>query len=218
MSDLQKFTVVTSSGARGYVLRRARFLDRSDQNKVVLDDGSELVVPSDALEVQGDGSFLLRDHTAETVVPLEMEQQFDAPPASRMNGADARPSAVQAPTEAAYSEESTRHETTNPAREMRKTVSEDNDVRFDEQLFADEVAIERVPVNRIVDEAPQTRQEGDVLVIPVLEEVVTVQKRLLLKEEVRVHRKRNEVTQPRRVVLHGSETRILGSDGRVIEP
>ncbi|MFD1693079.1 DUF2382 domain-containing protein [Azotobacter chroococcum] len=35
---------------------------------------------------------------------------------------------------------------------------------------------------------PQVRQEGDVTVIPVLEEVLVVEKRLVLKEELRVRR------------------------------
>jgi uncharacterized protein (TIGR02271 family) len=54
----------------------------------------------------------------------------------------------------------------------------------------EEVQIERVPVNRPVDSAPEPRQEGDTLIIPVVEEVLVVEKRLVVKEEVRVTRRR----------------------------
>ncbi|WP_376090587.1 DUF2382 domain-containing protein [Roseomonas sp. CCTCC AB2023176] len=48
------------------------------------------------------------------------------------------------------------------------------------------VEIERRPVGETVTEIPRVRQEGDVLIIPVIEEVLVVEKRLVLREEVRV--------------------------------
>lgn len=52
-----------------------------------------------------------------------------------------------------------------------------------------QVEVVRVPVNRVVDRAPSVRTEGDVTVIPVLEEVLIVEKRLMLKEELHIMRK-----------------------------
>jgi len=46
--------------------------------------------------------------------------------------------------------------------------------------------IERVPMGREVTAAPETRQEGDVLVIPVVEEILVVERRLVLREEIRL--------------------------------
>lgn len=48
------------------------------------------------------------------------------------------------------------------------------------------VEIRRVPIDRFVDEAPPTREEDGVTIIPVLEEVVVT--RLRLVEEVRIRR------------------------------
>lgn len=225
MAEYQKFTVITSNGVRGYVLRKARFLDRSEQNTVVLDDGRELVVPSDALEIQNDGTFRLVEerlhdigqrggsapHDEEIVDPV-VARQFEAPPAAEMSRADVRASALQAPNE--IGEMSDRGE----SQATTRTNGTSREVNLDERLFADEVAVERVPVNRIVDQMPETRQDGDVLIVPVVEEVLTIQKRLLLKEEVRIQRRRNEVQQPRRIVLTDDETRVIGSDGRDITP
>jgi uncharacterized protein (TIGR02271 family) len=71
-----------------------------------------------------------------------------------------------------------------------RTVVDEKLVRVSEQLERDDVTIERVTVNREVTEVPAVREENGVLIIPVLEEVVVVEKRLLLKEELHVHRNR----------------------------
>ncbi|MFC0388724.1 DUF2382 domain-containing protein [Muricoccus vinaceus] len=44
--------------------------------------------------------------------------------------------------------------------------------------------VERRPVGRVVTEAPAVRQEGNVIIVPVVEEVLVVEKRLMLREEV----------------------------------
>lgn len=55
---------------------------------------------------------------------------------------------------------------------------------------ADAVSVERVPVDRLVDERREPWQEGDTLVVPVYAEVEVVQRRLLLVEELRLVRRR----------------------------
>jgi uncharacterized protein (TIGR02271 family) len=54
----------------------------------------------------------------------------------------------------------------------------------------EEVNVERVPVNAAVspDAVPLAREEDGVLIVPVLEEVLVVQKVLMLKEELRITR------------------------------
>jgi uncharacterized protein (TIGR02271 family) len=58
-----------------------------------------------------------------------------------------------------------------------------------ETLRGRRVEVERVAVGRTLAEGeapPQTREEGDTLVIPVVEETALVIKRLVLREEVRL--------------------------------
>lgn len=55
-------------------------------------------------------------------------------------------------------------------------------------LVHERVEIERVAIDRIVDAVPPVRQEGDVTVLSVVEEVLVLERRLVLKEEVRVRR------------------------------
>ncbi|MBE7190741.1 DUF2382 domain-containing protein [Jatrophihabitans endophyticus] len=69
----------------------------------------------------------------------------------------------------------------------RVTVSTVTSVRQEQVellLASTRVEIEHVPVGRFVEEIPDTRTEGDCIVIPMVEEVVV--KRLFLREEVRV--------------------------------
>ncbi|ANY84794.1 hypothetical protein BB934_39160 (plasmid) [Microvirga ossetica] len=51
------------------------------------------------------------------------------------------------------------------------------------------VDVTRVPIDRIVETAPEIRTEGDVTIVPALEEVLVVEKRLVLKEEVHIRRR-----------------------------
>lgn len=55
-------------------------------------------------------------------------------------------------------------------------------------LARERVEVRRVSIGREVAEAPQIRVEGDVTIIPVLEEVVVVETRLRLVEEIHVRR------------------------------
>ena len=63
----------------------------------------------------------------------------------------------------------------------------------DLELRSGEATIERVPVNLVVELPPAIRQEGDTIIVPILEEIVVVEKRLLLKEEI--HIRRQEIVQ-----------------------
>lgn len=64
------------------------------------------------------------------------------------------------------------------------------DTAIRETLHGEEVQIERVAIGREVTTAPAIRHEegGAVLVVPVVEEILVVERRLVLKEEVRIRR------------------------------
>ena len=69
------------------------------------------------------------------------------------------------------------------------TVVDEEKLNLTELLERDVVEIERVPVGKEVAQAPLPFEEGDVLVIPVIEERLIVEKRLVVVEEVRVRRR-----------------------------
>jgi uncharacterized protein (TIGR02271 family) len=66
--------------------------------------------------------------------------------------------------------------------------------RVSEPVATDVVDVQRVPVGRVVDQAPAVRQEGDVMVVPVVKERMVIRKELVLVEEIRLTRRR-EVQQ-----------------------
>ena len=55
-------------------------------------------------------------------------------------------------------------------------------------LGQETVEVTRVPIDRQVETAPAIRTEGDVTIVPVLEEILVVEKRLVLKEEIHIRR------------------------------
>ena len=71
----------------------------------------------------------------------------------------------------------------------------------DQPLFKTEVEIKRVAVGQFVDAPPAVRYEQDVMIIPVMEEVLVVEKRLRVKEEVYISQKREEYRNPQQVTL-----------------
>jgi uncharacterized protein (TIGR02271 family) len=88
------------------------------------------------------------------------------------------------------------------------TVTRESEQLVEELLEHEHVEIERVAIDKQVDKAPPVRQEGDTLIIPILEEIVVVERRLLLKEEVRVHRTREKQPYRERVVVRKQEAVI----------
>ena len=88
------------------------------------------------------------------------------------------------------------------------TVTRQHEELVEALLEHDNVEIERTTVGREVDQAPMVREEGDTLIIPIVEEVVVVERRLVLKEEVRVRRKRETQPYQQRVVVRKQEAVI----------
>jgi stress response protein YsnF len=86
-----------------------------------------------------------------------------------------------------------------------RTVVREAEELVDEPFSVERVEVERVPVGRWVEAPPGVRQEGETTVIPVLEEVVVVEKRLRLVEEVRVTRRRRTERAAERVTLRREE-------------
>ena len=55
-------------------------------------------------------------------------------------------------------------------------------------LRRETVEVTRVPIDQVVEAVPEIRTEGDLMIVPVVEEVVVIEKRLVLKEEIHIRR------------------------------
>jgi len=69
-----------------------------------------------------------------------------------------------------------------------QTIVETVDELARATLEEDSLDIKRVSVEKVVAESPAIRSEGDVTIIPIVEERMIVEKRLVLVEEVHIRR------------------------------
>jgi uncharacterized protein (TIGR02271 family) len=157
---------------------------------IQLDTGQQLLVSAEALVQQQDGSYYLpltleelEPHRWElcseagktTVIPV-IEEELDVQKRALETG------------------------------KVRVTkVVHEQETLVDEPLYHDEVEVERVLIDRVVDGPLPVRYENDTIIVPIMEEVLVVEKRLILKEEVHIHKRRVETHQPQQMTLRREE-------------
>lgn len=90
---------------------------------------------------------------------------------------------------------------------VSKTVHEEQQV-VDVPVIQEEVNVERVAINQYVATPPAVRYEGDTMIMPILREVLVVEKRLLLVEEVRITKHQTETRTPQQVTLRKEEIHL----------
>jgi stress response protein YsnF len=78
----------------------------------------------------------------------------------------------------------------------------------------EEVQVKRVPINRVVEAPVPVRHVGNTMIISLLEEVLVVEKRLMLKEELHITKGEIETYKPQRVTLRNEEAVVerVGDD------
>ena len=92
---------------------------------------------------------------------------------------------------------------------VRVSVGTQSNTHLVDEILRDRlVEIERLPIGRTVTDAPPVREEGDTLVIPVLEEVLVVERRLVLREEVRVRLRVDERRHAEPVLLRRQDAAV----------
>lgn len=87
-----------------------------------------------------------------------------------------------------------------------RTSPEEKEVLVRDEVRRERVEVERVPIGQDVAEAPPVRIEGEVTIVPVLEERLVVEKRLVLVEEL--HLRRITRTEPVEVPVTLRRTRV----------
>jgi uncharacterized protein (TIGR02271 family) len=87
-------------------------------------------------------------------------------------------------------------------------VTRSHEQMVDELLRHETVEVDRIPIDRPVDAMPSVRQEGDVTIVPVVEEVLQVERRLILKEEVHIRRIQQTERYQEAVTLRKQEALI----------
>jgi uncharacterized protein (TIGR02271 family) len=131
-----------------------------------------------------------------------VEDREDAPESSRGDAsAGPDPQTLRLWAEAVSFE----RETVETGRVRVRLVTREHPETVELPLTKETFEVDRVPIGREIDAAPSPRQEGDTLVIPVVEEVIVTERRLVLKEELRLRRVRTTEQHRETVVLRRQE-------------
>lgn len=191
----EQVVVVDQDGVRGTLDPQA--LQRREQEVRITYNGNRHVqAPRAMLEQQADGSYRL---------PLRLST-LESNARLLKSGEGAVIPIVQ---EEAHIEK--RMVERNRTR-ITKQVHTEEEV-IDTPLRQERVQVEHVPIEQLIDSPATTRYDGDTLVIPVMEEVLMIEKKLLLKEEVRVTKYVGETDHRETVTLRREEVAVDRTPG-----
>jgi uncharacterized protein (TIGR02271 family) len=191
MADADYARVVSEGGLRGTILGPSDTGD--DDVAIVLDDGREISAPASSLTRRNDGAWLIDTNRAglgaleerhvdrsdsETVIPV-VSEELDI---------DRRKTPV------------------STVRVAKHVTERQEEVSM--PLTRERVDVRRVLVDRPVDGPLPVRREGDTLILPVVEEIAVVQKRLVLKEEIHATRRRSTEQHEQTVTLRSEHAEV----------
>lgn len=200
MSELASNQVISKDGVRGTLVDGLPTDATTRHVRIQFETGQQVLVPVDALAAQAEGRYY---YLALRLDELEQQGGVSIQPADQ-------PYVVPVVEEVL---DVTRRQVEVGRVRIQKHVHERTEV-IDEPLLRDNVSVTRVPVNRVIEQPVGVRQEGETLIVPVLEEVLVVEKRLLLVEEVHITRHTTETRQPEEVTLRREEVTIERSDSQ----
>ena len=184
--------VVTTDGFRGVVDSEVMPLAEQPAVAVRFEHGERLIIPVNFLDPQQDGTYVLNMNFAEVH--------------TRWQEVPSRTETLTIPVTEERLVRQKRKVETGRVRVTKRVSTHVEQV--DQPLVQETVHVERVVVNRPVDEPVPARHEGDTLIIPVFEETLVVRKQLVLKEELRVTRRRTESHRPQQVTLRREEVSV----------
>ena len=201
MSEAEPVQIIDASGFSFSAWLRPADEDAS-QMRLQLTDGTQFVVPQDLLVPAGDGRYTLsvnlREYVRRTPEAL----------------GDAEETVVSLAEETL---QVGKRKVERGRVRLHKTVTERLET-VELALMREEVEVERVSINRPVEEAASVRYEDDVMVIPRYEEVLVVTKQLVLIEELRVRTVRSERREPQQVTLRREELSVERGDSFDADP
>jgi uncharacterized protein (TIGR02271 family) len=197
MRDAGTFEVIGRDGLKGTLVDPVPSKTSGAPVRVRLDRGPTIEVPASMLERDRDGTYHIPLGPADfeqdqTVVPVLAEELVVDKEAVPTGGI-----------------------------RVHRRVQEHDEV-VDLPLLKEHVDVRRVIVDREVEGPLPVRREGDTTIVPIVEEVLVISKRFVLREEVHITRTVHEERHQERVTLKRHEAEIeevdSGGRGRRIEP
>lgn len=192
MSDIAGKPFIGDGELKGTIVGEHQSSDTSEPSILLqLANEQRVVVPRSLLVAKDDGTYF---------VPLTMQ---DIAMTERV-GSDGETIIIPVAVEEIVIEKRTVE--VGKVR-IQKVVREHEEI-VDEPLLREEVSVERVAINQMVDQPTQSRYENDVLIVPVFEEVLVVEKRLMLKEELHIAKRQTTHQEPQQVTVRREEVNV----------
>jgi uncharacterized protein (TIGR02271 family) len=173
---------------------------------VHLENGEQAFVPADELRLQNDGTFTLPFSFSELMQLAAPDRSAAGGERMSSRGREDENETVVVPVIAEKLDVQKRKVDSGGVR-IKKIVHEREEI-IDEPLIREEVQVKRVPVNRVVEGPIPVRHVGNTMIVSLLEEVLVVEKRLMLKEELHITKGEVETYKPQRVTLRTEEATI----------
>jgi uncharacterized protein (TIGR02271 family) len=184
MAEQDHAQVIGENGLTGIVLGPSN--TSPNEIAIALDDGREISVHPSALTLRPGGVWYLRsddsDKKDQTVIPV-IAEELDIGKRKRVTGA---------------------------VRVQKKAVPHDEKVSM--PLTSERADVKRVLIDKPVDGPLPVRREGDTIIMPVVEEVAVFEKRMILKEEIHITRRRTTQQHQETVTLHTEQADVQRTD------
>jgi Uncharacterized protein conserved in bacteria len=194
MDSADSKTVTDTEGICGRVVSASPDVRSTAAYMVVqLDNGPQVLVPTHLLIPQPDGSYVLPCCLAE----LE-------PAGSEHRVHQDEPLVIPVVVE----ELEVQKQVVETGKVRLTKVVHERETLVDEPLWRENVTITRVPMERVVEGPVPVREEEGTTILSVVEEVLVVEKRWMLREEIHIRQERRETHQPQRITLRSEEVQI----------
>jgi len=186
--------VQDKDGVWGTVVSGSPYLFGKEAQVVVqTESGQQFLVPTDLLVPQPDGSYALPLRLAEL-------EHYGSEPGVHQNEPLVVPVVVE--------ELDVQKRVVETGKVRIIKVVHERETLVDEPLLRDNVAISRLPMQRVVEGPIPVREENGTMIISVVEEVLVVEKRWMLREEIHIRKQRTETHQPQQITLRSEDVQV----------
>lgn len=210
-SQIDYLIVRDSDQQRGVVAAQEMNDEQLERVTVHWGTGGRLVLPKSVLTRQPDGTFSIPfafSSAADSSVARDAEvvRRERVAPAAESADTEAGEVLAVVPVVAETVSVSKRDVEAGVVR-ITKTVREDETL-VDEPFMREEVDVERHTINRYIDGPMKVRHEGDTMIVPIVEEVLVIEKRLLLKEELHIRKRKVVERHAETITLRREEAHV----------
>jgi uncharacterized protein (TIGR02271 family) len=160
---------------------------------VQTESGQQFLVPTEFLVPQPDGSYALPLRLAEL-------EPYGSEPSVPQNESLVVPVVVE--------ELDVQKRTVETGTVRITKVVRERETLVDEPLLRENVAISRLLMQRVVEGPIPIREDNGTTIISVVEEVLVVEKRWMLREEIHIRKRRTETHQPQPITLRSEEVQV----------